>query len=93
MAMAKPLITQWANSYRENIGRSDVIGWVPRGDAQALAETVRNWLAKPEDLHGRGIATRSLFDEHFGPEAQKRDLEAILKRVIPNRPENDVNLV
>jgi glycosyltransferase involved in cell wall biosynthesis len=91
MAVAKPLITQWANSYRENVGRSDVIGWVPRGNAQALAETVRNWLSKPEDLPRRGKATRALFDEHFGPEAQRRDLNAILKRVVPNYTADNVN--
>lgn len=84
MAMARPLITQWANSYKDNIGLSDVIGFVPKGSAQALAETVRNWLARPEDLSRRGMETRALFDEHFGPEAQKRDLKAILKRVVPN---------
>lgn len=88
MAMAKPLITQWANSYQENIGRTDVIGWVPKGNAQALAETVRNWLSEPQDLPRRGIATRALFEEHFGPEAQRRDLNGILKRVIPNYSTN-----
>ncbi len=81
MAVARPLITQWAKAYEGNIGRTDVIGWIPRGDAQALADTVRKWLSSPEDLSQRGEATRALFDRHFGPDVQRKDLAAILDRV------------
>ncbi|MGD8836885.1 MAG: hypothetical protein PVJ19_18220, partial [Desulfobacteraceae bacterium] len=81
MAVARPLITQWARAYEANIGRTDVIGWIPRGDARALADTVRKWLSHPEDLAHRGQATRALFDQHFGPEVQRKDLISILDRV------------
>ena len=81
MAVARPLITQWARSYEANIGRSDVIGWVSRGNADELAETVRNWISEPEALAVRGKATRTLFDEHFGPEVQRKDLMSILHRL------------
>jgi glycosyltransferase involved in cell wall biosynthesis len=81
MAVARPLITQWADAYNANIGHSEVIGWVPRGDAHALAATVREWISRPEALAQRGQATRALFDKHFGPETQKRDLMSILDRL------------
>jgi glycosyltransferase involved in cell wall biosynthesis len=81
MAVARPLITQWAKAYEANIGRNDVIGWIPRGDARALADTVRKWLATPENLAQRGEATRELFDRHFGPDVQRKDLSAVLDRV------------
>jgi len=82
MAVGRPLITQSAASYMTNIGTSDVIGWVPRGDARALAETVRRWLAEPEKLAQRGTATRSLFDRQFGPAVQQQALHAIIDRVL-----------
>jgi glycosyltransferase involved in cell wall biosynthesis len=81
MAVARPLITQWADAYEANIGRSEVIGWVPRGDAHALAATVREWISRPETLAQRGQATRALFDEHYGPASQSRDLMSILDRL------------
>ena len=88
MAVARPLITQWARSYAANIGKTDVVGWVPRGDARALAATVRNWISAPEDLSRRGKDTRLLFDHYFGPDVQRRDLMAILSRVM--RPSKSV---
>jgi glycosyltransferase involved in cell wall biosynthesis len=81
MSVARPLITQWAGSYEANIGRSDVIGWVSRGNADELAETVREWISQPGALAERGRATRTLFDKHFGPETQRRDLLSILNRL------------
>ena len=85
MAVARPLITQWARSYEANIGRTEVLGWVQRGDARGLAETVRKWLSDPDNLYHRGKATRALFEQHFGPEVQRKDLMAIVDRVLPIR--------
>ncbi len=82
MAMARPLITQWAKAYEANVGRTSTIGWIPRGDADTLAATVRDWLSRPEELVERGRNTRALFDEHFSPEVQRRDLASILDRVL-----------
>jgi glycosyltransferase involved in cell wall biosynthesis len=82
MAMARPLITQWAKAYEANIGRNDTIGWIPRGDVDALAATVRQWLSRPDELATRGRHTRELFDRHFGPEVQRRDLASALDRVL-----------
>jgi len=82
MAVGRPLITQSAASYMTNIGTSDVIGWVPRGDPHALAEIVRRWLDEPEKLAERGTATLSLFDHHFSPAVQQQALRAIIDRVL-----------
>ena len=82
MAMARPLITQWARAYEGNIGRTAAIGWIPGGDADALASTVRDWLSRPEELAARGEKTRALFDQHFGPEVQRKDLASALDRVL-----------
>ena len=84
MAVGRPLITQWARSYKENIGRTEVVGWVPRGDAQALAATVRDWVSRPEDLARRAKATRDLFDQYFRPQVQQKNLAHILRRVVPH---------
>ncbi|MFC1816249.1 glycosyltransferase [Thermodesulfobacteriota bacterium] len=81
MAVARPLITQKAGSYDDNIGGSDVIGWVPRGDSEALAAKVREWISAPADLNARGQETRKLFDVYFGAEEQKKQLKSILQRV------------
>lgn len=82
MAVARPLITQTATAYADTIGGSETIGWVPRGDAQAIAETAGRWLADPGALAGRGEATRRLFDVHFGPHRQVQMLQEILDRVL-----------
>jgi len=81
MAVARPLITQVASSYSDNIGQSDVIGWVPAGDSRALAAMVRAWIAAPADLNTRGLETRKLFDVYFGVEELKKQLKSILQRV------------
>lgn len=81
MAVARPLITQKASSYNDNIGRSNVIGWVHRGDAEALSAKVREWVAAPADLAVRGQATRQLFDEYFGNGRMRAMFADILSRV------------
>jgi len=82
MAVARPLITQTARSYKDNIGSSGVIGWVPRGDPEALAGKVRSWIAEPAALSSRGEATRRLFDEHFGDRRMIAQLGGILSGVM-----------
>lgn len=82
MAVARPLITQKASSYNDNIGSSDVIGWVPRGDPGALAGKVRSWLDEPAALISRGEATRRLFDDYFGDHQMKAMLAGILAGVM-----------
>ncbi len=82
MAVARPLITQKATAYADNAGTSQVIGWVDRGDEQALADKVREWVANPQDLPERGQATRELFDQYFGDDKMREMLEAILARVM-----------
>ncbi|MBI9077639.1 MAG: glycosyltransferase [Desulfatibacillum sp.] len=83
MAVARPLITQQASAYADNLGNSPVIGWVDRGDEQALADKVREWIARPEELPERGRNTRALFDRHFGDDKMRGMLQAILDRVLP----------
>ena len=82
MAIARPLITQRAAAYRNNIGFSAEIGWVERGNPGALAEMVRKWLQEPEQLERKGVRTRALFDEYFRDEKMKSMLEEILGRVM-----------
>jgi glycosyltransferase involved in cell wall biosynthesis len=82
MAVGRPLITQTASSYAETVGGSDVIGWVPRGNPEAVAATVRRWMADPAALARRGEQTRNLFDTHFGHDRQSEMLEEILGRVM-----------
>ena len=81
--MARPLITQNAKSYDDNIGGSEVIGWVPQGNSDAVAACVRKWLASPEKLADRGKKTRVLFETYFGHEKLREMLSKILARVVP----------
>lgn len=82
MASAKPLITQSASAYNDNVGPSNVIGWVPRGNPEALAAMVREWLAAPNALPKRGQATRKLFDQYFGDNIMREMLADVLSRVM-----------
>ena len=59
-----------------------MIGWVERGNEQALANKVREWIANPEDLPERGLKTRELFDQYFGDEKMRGMLKTILDRVL-----------
>lgn len=81
MAVGRPLITQTASAYAETIGGSPAIGWVPRADPRAIAETVGRWLEHPETLGRRGEETKSLFDAHFSVDRQCQRFKALLGRV------------
>jgi glycosyltransferase involved in cell wall biosynthesis len=81
MATGRPLVSRIAEAYPESIKHSDVIGWVPAGDPDALAAIVRKWLKEPEKLIDRGEETRLLFDTFFNTEELKKQLIVILKKV------------
>ncbi|WP_084511303.1 glycosyltransferase [Desulfatibacillum aliphaticivorans] len=83
MAVARPLITQQAAAYADNLGQSPVVGWVERGNERALADKVREWIAEPQDLPERGLKTRELFDRYFGDDKMRDMLRIILDRVLP----------
>ncbi len=78
MAVGRPLITMDSTAYPDSLRASDIIGWVPPGDASALADCVRNWYARPELLADRGHRTRELFDHYFSEQALGEALQRIL---------------
>jgi glycosyltransferase involved in cell wall biosynthesis len=80
MAAARPVITRRSKAYERTLEGSDVIGWVPAGDAEALAKVVKTWLKNPSDLSHRGKQTRKLYDTYFGREK----LRQMLKKVLDN---------
>ena len=83
MSMGRPVITRAGSAYQETLSQSDVVGWVPQGDPDALAACVRKWLASPEKLADRGKKTRVLFETYFGHEKLREMLSKILARVVP----------
>jgi glycosyltransferase involved in cell wall biosynthesis len=60
MAVGRPLITRTSEAYRPEVRNSDIIGWVPPGDARALADCVLKWARDPRQLMERGRQTRGL---------------------------------
>lgn len=78
MAAGRPVITMESGAYRETLAGSDVIGWVPPGNPEALAKIVRQWLHDVESLEQRGHETRKLFETHFSRNKTKVRLKEIL---------------
>lgn len=79
LAVGRPLITMDSAAYPDSLRASDTIGWVPPGDASALADCVRRWYAHPEDLAARGHRTRELFEHYFSEKALAGRLQQILQ--------------
>ena len=82
MAIGRPLITRQSDAYPKDVRNSEVIGWVPPNDAQALASCVKSWISDAETLVGRGVATRSLYDRYFNREQILQALKKALDRVL-----------
>jgi len=82
MAAGRPVISRIAEAYPEPLKHSNVIGWVPAGDPEALADLVRQWLKTPAALETRGAETRRLFDEFFNENKLKDQLQGILQKVV-----------
>lgn len=65
MALGRPLITRESDAYPGKLISSQVIGWVPPGDAHALARCVGKWVAEPAELTKRAARTRELYMQYF----------------------------
>jgi glycosyltransferase involved in cell wall biosynthesis len=84
MAVGRPVITSYSKAYTDSLEGDDTIGWVPSGDAKALADTVGAWLDSPEDLVRRGQETRALFDRYFSQEQLRTALQNIIEQAFNN---------
>jgi glycosyltransferase involved in cell wall biosynthesis len=82
MAVGRPLITRRAAAYRSSVEGSDVIGWVPPGNPEALAMIVKKWFRNPFELSNRGHETRILYDRFFGRTRIVQMLDAALKKAL-----------
>lgn len=82
MAVGRPVITRKSPAYKDTLGSSDIIGWVPPEDPKALAFLVRKWFEEPLKLARRGEETRLLFDRFFSEDKQTRRLANILSRAL-----------
>lgn len=80
MAAGRPVVSRIAGAYPEPLRHSNVIGWVPPGDPEALGTVVRQWLKAPEALAARGQNTRQLFDTFFNEKVLKKQLRAVLDK-------------
>lgn len=78
MAAGRPVITRHSEAYRETLAGSPVIGWVPPGDPEALANLVLNWSRDTEKLQQRGRETGKLFERFFSRETTKAKLNEML---------------
>lgn len=82
MACGRPLITRYSEAYPQQIRDSDVIGWVPPGDARALAEQVRKMAAEPGELVNIGRETRKLYEQHFSLHHIREELQQVLDKIL-----------
>ena len=78
MALGKPVITRYADAYRDTLADSPIIGWLPPGDSHALANMVVSWSHDTEKLKERGRETRKLFESFFSKEKSKAMLSHML---------------
>jgi glycosyltransferase involved in cell wall biosynthesis len=85
MAVGRPLITRRSEAYPQQVRDSRVIGWVPPGNARAIAEQVAKMAADPGGLLHRGRQIRKLYDQYFSLHHIRRQLQAALERVMPDR--------
>ena len=85
MAMARPLITRRSEAFPHQLRNSEVIGWVPPGDARALADKVTEMAADPNGLIERGRQTRQLYDEYFSLDHIRSQLQTALDKVMAVR--------
>ncbi len=85
MAMGRPVITSFSKAYAGTLEGKEAIGWVPGGQAQALADKVNDWLKHPQDLKQRGRETRALFDAHFSSTRMESDLKQIIKQALKHQ--------
>lgn len=79
MAMGRPLVTLPSKAYPQCVRESDVIGWVPPGDPQALAACVRHWVRQPDTLPERGSQTRTIYERYFSMEKLIKELKNVLE--------------
>lgn len=89
MAVGRPVITSVSKAYADSLEGSPVIGWVPGGDPDALADTVRDWLDAPGLLEKRGNDTRSLYDQYFSMASLKSALADIIETAFANAGKAD----
>jgi glycosyltransferase involved in cell wall biosynthesis len=80
MASARPVITRRSTAYPEELSGSDVIGWVPEGQPDALAAKVRDWMTDPAMLAERGQATRRLYETFFSETRLRGQLAWLLEK-------------
>lgn len=78
MAVGRPVITRHSEAYRDTLAGSPVIGWVPPGDQDSLAELVLKWSRDTEKLKQQGRETRKLFESFFGRDKTKAGLNEML---------------
>jgi glycosyltransferase involved in cell wall biosynthesis len=81
MATGRPVITRASDAYPDTMRNSDIVGWVPGGDSDALASVVRKWLEFPALLQKRGQETRRLFDAFFSEQTLETQLNDILIKI------------
>jgi glycosyltransferase involved in cell wall biosynthesis len=85
MALGRPLITRRSEAYPQRLLDSGVIGWVPAGDARAIANQVAKMAADPHELVDCGRQTRRLYDQYFSIHHIRRQLQAALEKVMAIR--------
>jgi glycosyltransferase involved in cell wall biosynthesis len=82
MAAGRPVITRKSLAFQGTLEGADAIGWVDAGNPESLAATVRDWLRDPGRLASRGMASRRLFEEHFGMDSLKSMLNKVLEQTL-----------
>ena len=82
MAVGRPLITRFSEAYPRPVRESQVIGWVPPGDARAIARQVSEMATDPGNLLLRGRQTRQLYDRYLSLHHIRQQLQDALDKVM-----------
>jgi glycosyltransferase involved in cell wall biosynthesis len=84
LACGRPVVTQLSDAYpttlRELPTEESGISWVPPGQPQAIADTVRHLAGQRNSLGQRSRAARLTFDRHFSNEILRGALNAALQQ-------------
>lgn len=81
MAVGRPLITRRSEAYPKPVSESSAIGWIPAGDAGALAAQVQKMAAEPGELVRTGRRTRILYEQNFSTQRIRLQLQHVLEKV------------
>jgi glycosyltransferase involved in cell wall biosynthesis len=82
LAVGRPVITRISAAYPDELATSNTIGWIPPADPEALANMVKQWIAAPDNLVGKGKKSGELFTSHYNDRVMGHMLSSLLEKAL-----------